>query len=232
MKKETTPDQGKRLYEEIVEQIQQLILRGELKAGDRLPPERTLAQTFKVSRNCVREALRALTEKKLLESRRGDGTYICSPDDSALVSSLAQAIQVQQNRLRDIFEFRQIIEPQIAALAARHITPDELSRLKILVFEQERKNFAEEDMAELDMEFHLLLAEAARNMVLLEVVKLLNSILLETRSEFLQSEARRTASVRSHIDIINSLEKHDEDAACRAMQNHLQKVKQTVYGDA
>ncbi|MBU0965341.1 MAG: FadR family transcriptional regulator [Proteobacteria bacterium] len=231
MKKDPAPEQAKRLYEEIVDQIQQLILRGELKAGDKLPPERTLAQTFKVSRNCVREALRALTEKKVLESRRGDGNYICPPDDSALVSSLAQAIQVQKNRLRDIFEFRQMIEPQIAALAARHITTDELTRLKILIFEQERKNVAGEDIAELDMEFHLLLAEASRNMVLLEVVKLLNSILLETRSEFLQSEARRTASVRSHIDIINALEKHDEDGACLAMKGHLKKVKQSVYGD-
>jgi len=231
MKKDRSSESGKRLYEEIVDQIQQLIRRGELKAGDKLPPERTLAQTFKVSRNCVREALRALTEKKVLESRRGDGTYICAPDDSALVSYLAQALQVQQNRLRDIFEFRQMLEPQIAALAARHITPEELARLKILVFEQERKNVTGQDSAALDTEFHLQLAEATRNMVLLEVVKLLNGILLETRSESLQSEARRTASVRSHIEIIDALGKHDEDGACRAMQSHLQKVKQSVYGD-
>jgi len=231
MKKDPAPERGKRLYQEIVDQIQQLIRRGELQAGDRLPPERTLAQTFKVSRNCVREALRALTEKKVLESRRGDGTYICAPDDSALVSSLAQAIQVQKNRLRDIFEFRQMIEPQIAALAARHITPEELARLKILIFEQERKNLAGQDSAALDMEFHLQLAEASRNMVLLEVVKLLNGILSETRSESLQSEARRTSSLRSHIEIIDALEKHDEDGACRSMLNHLKKVKKTVYGD-
>lgn len=231
MKKESSPERGKRLYEEIVDQIQQLIRRGELKAGDKLPPERTLAHTFKVSRNCVREALRAMAEKKLLESRRGDGTYICVPDESALVSSLAQAIQMQKNRLLDIFEFRQILEPQIAALAARHINPAELARLKILVFEQERKHVANEDIAELDMEFHLILAKASRNMVLFEVVKLLNGILIETRSEILQSQARRTASLRSHIEIIDALEKHDEDSACRAMRSHLKKVKQTVFGD-
>lgn len=229
MEKTFSPNKTKHLYEKVEELILQFIFEGKLQSGDRLPAERSLAETFRVSRNSVREAIRALTEKKVLESRRGDGTYIRDPDDSALVTTLAQTIRIQQNRLNDIFEFREMIEPQTAALAARYITQDEVAALKILVFEQERKIIAGEDIADLDMQFHLRLAEASRNLVLLEVVKLLNGILLESRSEFLQTEARRFISVKSHIEIIDALEKHDEKAACKNMLNHLQQVRKTIH---
>lgn len=231
MKIETYPERGKHLYEEIVVQIQDLIRRGELREGEKLPPERKLAETFKVSRNCVREAIRVLAEKKILKSRRGDGTYICTPDKSALADSLAQAIETQKSRLRDIFEFRQMIEPQIAFLAAHHITRGELDALKILVFEQERKMIAGEDASDLDTAFHLRLAIASKNKVLQEVIRTINGLLAESRSEFLQSEARRKTSVRAHIMIIDALEKKDPKGARRAMHDHLLQVRQTVFGD-
>lgn len=200
-------EKEKHLYDEIVNQIQYLIRKGELKVGDRLPSERKLAETFIVSRNCVREAIRILAEKKILESRRGDGTYICACEETALVDSFAQAIQTQKKRLRDIFEFRRLIEPQIAFLAAQKITRKELDYLKILVFVQKRKFLTDKDASDLDTAFHLKIAMASKNTVFQEMVKTLNSVLAETRSEFLQSKERQKISVNAHIMIIDALGK-------------------------
>jgi len=182
--------------------------------------------------NCVREAIRILAEKKILESRRGDGTYICACEETALVDSLAQAIQTQKKRLRDIFEFRRFIEPQIVFLAAQKITRKELDYLKILVFVQKRKFLADEDASDLDTAFHLQLAMASKNRVFQEMVKTLNSVLAETRSEFLQSRERQKTSVNAHIMIIDALENKEPEMASRAMYDHLLQVEQTVFGDS
>ena len=112
----------KRLYEEIVSQIQHLIETGELRSGDRLPPERKLAEMFMVSRNSVREAIKALEEKQILKCRPGDGTYVMVENEAALIEPLAYAIQLEKAKLREIFQFRRMIEPQIAYLAAENAT--------------------------------------------------------------------------------------------------------------
>jgi len=221
----------KYLYNEIVDQIQRMISKGELKVGDRLPPERALAQSFRVSRNCIRQAIQALAEKRILESRQGDGTYVCTPDQTTLISSFALAIQVQRELLHEIMEFRLLLEPQIAVLAARHITQDELDRLKILVCDQQRQILAGDQDAELDAAFHLQLAESSRNRVVLEVIKTMGGILNESRSEFLQSDIRRQSSILGHLKIIDALEKRDSEMALRAMREHLMTVGKAIFGE-
>jgi len=221
--------QKKHVYEGIRGHIQELIHKGELRVGDKLPPERKLAETFKVSRNSVREALRALAEKNIVRSRRGDGTYICVPDESVAAVSLSQALQAQRKRVEEIFEFRKLLEPQIAFLAAQHITRKEMDRLKILIVDQERRIMAGKDDADLDAAFHRLLAGATGNRVIHEVVKTVGHILRETRSEALKSEERRTASVRTHILIIDALERGDGEGAREAMHRHLAEIERTVF---
>lgn len=216
------------LYNEIVERIRAMIRKGELRVGDRLPPERTLAETFKVSRNCIRQAVQALAERKLLESRQGDGTYVCAADESALIDSLALAIQKQGERLGDIFEFRLLLEPQIASLAARNITSEELDRLKVIVCDQQRRALAGMEDSELDAAFHLALAEASKNKVVRQVMHTVNGVLNESRSEVLQSEARRKASVIGHLRVIDALEKRDSDMAFQAMKDHLREVENII----
>jgi GntR family transcriptional regulator, transcriptional repressor for pyruvate dehydrogenase complex len=229
MAETASSSQRKYLYTEIVQQIEEMIQIGELKVGDKLPPERTLAATFKVSRNCIRQAIQALSEKKILESRRGDGTYIGTSDQSVLIDCFAVAIQAQKDLLRDIMEFRLLIEPQIASLAAKHIVRDELDRLKVIVCDQQRRFLAGEPDSDLDAEFHLQLSRASRNRVIERVFDTMSGILNESRSEFLQSEERRKASVIAHLTIIDALEKRDSDMALEAMKDHLLAVEQIVF---
>ncbi|MHC1728374.1 MAG: FadR/GntR family transcriptional regulator [Syntrophobacteraceae bacterium] len=224
--------QSKYRYNQIVENIQRLIGEGELRAGDRLPPERTLAQTFRVSRNCIRQAIQALAEKGFLESRQGDGTYICAPDRSLLVKSLAEAIKTQRDLIEDIIEFRLMLEPQIARLAAKNISDEALDRLKITVCDQERRILAGEPDWDLDAAFHAKLAEASGNMVIRKVFGMIDGILDESRSEFLQSHLRRKSSVAAHLMIINALENKNPEEAFQAMREHLLEVERTIFDQA
>lgn len=219
---------GMYLYKRVVSRIEEMIVRGELQVGDKLPPERTLSRSFGVSRSSVRQAIQTLAEKGLLSSRRGDGTYVCEPDRSLLVGPFRAAIHVQKDLLRDIMEFRLLLEPQIAVLAARHISPEQMDRLKVLVCDQQRRLLAGEDDKDLDAQFHRTLAEASRNQVILEVYGTIESVLNKSRSEFLQSAARKTGSVAAHLKIIDALEKGDTDEAFHAMRDHLLAVEKTI----
>ncbi len=221
--------QSKYRYNRIVEKIQHMISAGELSAGDRLPPERSLAQTFRVSRNCIRQAIQALAEKGFLESRQGDGTYICAPDRTLLINSFAEAISIQKDLLEDIIEFRLMMEPQIARLAAKNISEQALDRLKITVCDQERRILAGEPDWDLDAAFHTRLAEASGNMVIRRVFGMIDGILDESRSEFLQSHSRRKSSVASHLRIIDALEKKNPEEAFQAMREHLLEVEKTIF---
>ena len=114
-----------KLHEQIVNQVQVLIEKGRLKHGDQLPPERELASIFKVSRHTVREAIRILEQKKILKSRPGSGTFIILEDESSVVEFMARAIFREKNTLSEIFQFRELLEPQIAGLAAQNATKKE-----------------------------------------------------------------------------------------------------------
>lgn len=228
---ENRPEREKKLYEELVNRIQEMIRNGELKPGDRLPSERDMAQRFRVSRNSVREAILTLAESGMVESRRGDGTYLCATETSILIDSLAHAIQTQRGRLQDIFEFRRLVEPHIAKLAASHIKEFELDQLKVLVCDQDRRILAGEDGADEDMAFHLLLARISGNQVIYDVLIALHTILLESRSEFIQTETRKRTSVTDHLHIIDALEKRDTDAAHEAMRVHLNRIEHAIFDD-
>jgi GntR family transcriptional repressor for pyruvate dehydrogenase complex len=220
----------KPVYEDVRELICARIRTGEYRVGESLPSERKLAATFNVSRNSVREAIRVLAENKIVESRQGDGNYICAGEEGAPPSSLTRAIRRQKQRLRDIFELRRILEPQIAYRAAQKITRGEVERLKALVFDQERRIAAGEEDGDVDGAFHLLLARATRNLVVLDVLRSINDILGETRASTLQSEERRRVSLRTHSLLVDALEKRDPQAARQAMEQHLLGVEQAIPG--
>ena len=219
-------------YTAIIERIRAMIASGELKPGDRLPPERRLAEAFGVSRNSLRQAFQALAERKIIESRQGDGTYLQTTLDAPLpADAILEAISEQSGFLHDILEFRQMLEPQIAALAAKRITPELLDRLKILVCDQQRALMAGREQGTFDIEFHRLLAESADNRVISQVLTVTQSILNETRSTWLQSRERRNVSVTGHLRIIDALETGDAEAAFKAMETHIAEIETQIFGE-
>lgn len=232
MERAVQPGKGKYLYNEVVERIREMIRSGELGVGERLPSERALSETFRVSRNCIRQAIQTLAERKILESRRGAGTYVCARDEAPLVDSFTQAIRAKKNLIREIFEFRLLMEPPVAALAAKTVTREELDRLKVIVCDQERRILAGKEDGDLDSAFHLALATASKNRIVRRVMDTVNGVLNESRSVQLWNETRRKASILGHLKIIDALENRDAQAAAEAMRDHLRSVKQVILADA
>ena len=226
-------EEKKYAYTTIIQRIGHMIRNGELTPGDRLPPERKLAESFGVSRNSLRQALQALAERKIIESRHGDGTYLLiAPNASVPGDAIFDAITEQSSFLRDIVEFRQIMEPQIAAMAASRIQPADMDRLKILVCDQQRAHRAGREDDTFDTEFHRQLAQCSGNLVIIQVMTTIQSIIDKTRSTWLQSRERRDASVEGHMRIIDALEAGDANAAFYAMQTHILEIENYIFGEA
>ena len=225
-------EEKKYTYMAIIGRIRDMIRKGELAPGDRLPPERKLAEAFGVSRNSLRQALQALAERKIIESRQGDGNYLLtSPEASLSEDIIIDTINEQSDFLHDIIEFRHMMEPQIAALAARRIQPDSLDRLKILVCDQQRALMADRQDDNFDVEFHQMLARCTGNRVIIQVIATIQSIVNETRSIWLQSSERRKASLEGHLRIIDALELGDSDAAFKTMKLHLTEIESYIFNE-
>src|SRR5437867_8832817 len=127
---EVAPIKSTRIYEEIVRQVKQMIAEGRLKSGDRLPPERDLAEKFVVSRSSVREALRALESLGLVEIRPGEGTFVREVSVESLIEPLALMMFSQRGALAELFGAWCLLEPGLAALAESRATLGEVSELE------------------------------------------------------------------------------------------------------
>src|SRR5207244_395543 len=183
------PIRRSRLYQGIVEQIEGLLERGELKPGDQLPPERQLAEQFQVSRASVREALRSLELLGIVETRAGGGTFVrqAQPDDLARP---LQSLITRGHTLVDVIDVRGLIEPAVAERAARNITAGELTELRSIIETQERKVAAGEPYVDEDTRFHEIIGTAARNELLVTVLGVIWDVLRASREEWLQTERR------------------------------------------
>ena len=218
-------------YTVVVERICDRIRAGALLPGDRLPPERQLARELAVSRTSVRQALQALAERGVVESRQGDGTFVADeltgsfPGDAIL-----DVLNRERGVLGDILEFRLLLEPQIAALAARRIDAAGIDRLKVVVCDQQRALLAGREDAALDAEFHRLLAECAGNRVLVRVMAALRATVDETRAARLRTSGRQSASMEGHLRLLDALEARDATAAHAAMEQHIAEIGTHLLG--
>ena len=221
----------KRIYEDVVSQIHELIKDGRLKAGDQLPSERELAETFKVSRTSVREALRALETQGLMVTRTGMGTFVADLPTESLVELLAKLLIEAKDALADIFEMRKLIEPQIAALAAERASKRDVERMREILRKQ-REQISQGVMAvEADAEFHFSIGQATQNQALQKLVSGLMELLSHSREESLQTPGRSEDSLASHERILSAIENHDRNSARKAMLNHIEKVEQNITSD-
>jgi GntR family transcriptional regulator, transcriptional repressor for pyruvate dehydrogenase complex len=217
-----------RIHEEVVTQIHDLIREGKLKAGDQLPSERELSETFKISRTSVREALRTLETKGLIISRTGMGNFVADLPIESLVAPLAKLLIEEKTALADIFELRKLIEPHIAALAAERATPREIERMKKLLDKQREQVQGGATGVDADTEFHFAIGKATQNHAIEKLVSGLLDVLSHSREESLQTSGRRQASIDSHLAIVAAIEKHDQAKAWEAMRYHIEQVEQNV----
>src|ERR1700677_4168834 len=172
-----------RLFEQIVQQVEDSILKGQLKPGDQLPAERDLAQRFGVSRTAVREAVKTLREKGLVEAYSGRGTFVTNGTSQAIRQSLDLMIRInKQEGLANLSGLRLVLEPEIAGLAAEHMEEQLLIRRREPGAEMDRNLHDPDSYVEADLDFHLALAEAAGNPLILSLLDSIVGLLREQRS--------------------------------------------------
>jgi GntR family transcriptional repressor for pyruvate dehydrogenase complex len=220
--------QTSRLYEQIVQQIEASILKGAMKPGDQLPAERDLAQQFGVSRTAVREAVKALREKGLVEAHHGRGTFIRDGTSQAVRQSLDLMIKIgQPDGSTHLAEVREILEPEIAALAATRIEEQHLSMMReaMGVMDGTRKDDAEA-FIEGDLDFHLALAEAAANPLILSLLDSIVGLLREQRLKTFYVKGGPERGQQHHRRILEAVEDHDAERARVAMRAHLRQVRE------
>ena len=216
-----------RLYEQIVQQIEESIVKGNLKPGDQLPAERELAQRFGVSRTAVREAVKALREKGLVEAYSGRGTFITDGTTQAVRQSLDLMVKIGQHEgSTHLAEVRAILEPEIAALAARRIQEPELVTMREAVAVMDRAGQDPEAYIEADLDFHLALAEGAANPLILSLLDSIVGLLREQRLRIFQVPGGPDRGQVHHKKILEAVEKHDPEKAREAMRAHLAQVSE------
>ena len=222
------PVRRSRIYEHIVERIQGLIAEGKLKPGDQLPPERVLAETFRVSRTSVREALRALEMSGLIEGRQGGGTFVRTPSVDDLVQPLASALLAGKRELVNVLEVREILEPALASLAAERATPEQIAELEAILERQADKVSHGESYPEEDAAFHQAIAIAAANPLVLRLLNVLMDLLHELRAGYLQGGGRPTRSLEGHRRMLEAIKRRDGEAACQATLEHISQVRERL----
>ncbi len=224
------PINSTRIYEEIVRQIRTLISEGKLTSGDRLPPERELAERFKVSRPSVREALRTLESMGLIEIRLGEGTFVREISVDSLVEPLALVILTQRAAVGELFEARRLLEPPIAGLAARRSTKEEIQEMERIIEEQAREVATGHTGLAQDAAFHAAIASSAHNRAITRIVHALIDLLTQSREESLQIPGRPRRSHQDHRRILKAIQRRDAASAQRAMLDHLVAVERLTIG--
>ena len=223
------PVKKTRVYEEIVDKVREMIGKGRLKSGEKLPGERELAEVFRVSRSSVREALRSLESRGFLESRQGDGTYIARPPVESLVNPLASVIFTEKDGQMELFEMRRLFEPQLAYLAAERATEEEIGMMEQALKLQEKEIAAGKTGTDVDKSFHYLMAKATRNKVLLRITDNIMDLLSETRDKYLQVEGRPEQSIARHRQVLDAIKAGDRKLAARVMREHLMDIENSLF---
>lgn len=215
------------LYEQVVEQIETLIIEGQLKQGERLPSERDLSQQFGVSRTVIREAVKSLQEKGLLEIRPGVGTFVHDGMSKIMHQSLERMVLIDhQQGLDNLMEVRELLEPQIAALAADKATPKDIEALKAAIDKMDHSMKHVEDFIEADHAFHLALAKATQNQLIVNLVDSIVDLLIQQRRQiFTNSSEGPKRGQEHHKRILQAIIDHDWKLARKTMFEHLHQIR-------
>lgn len=211
-----------RIHDQISAQINRMITEGYFKPGDRLPAERELAERFKVSRNSVRDALRTLEARGLLEIHQGGGTYVSDTRASELYRGMLEALVVQKEKTRSILQVRLILEPGIAFCAAQNAAPEALQMLEEALNRHAAKAEMGDAGVEEDSLFHNQIAQMTGNPYLVWLLQLLDEDFGDTRDILLKYQG--SSAREGHRKILQALKEGDSEGAKEAAEAHLREV--------
>lgn len=219
------PIKPKKVSSQIADQIRSSILAGDFSPGDKLPPERELAEMFGVSRPSVREALNVLASSGLVMSYQGGGTVVMSLVETSTGNPLSELIRVEQERALDVIEVRKGLESWTAFYAAQRALPEDLRRMEEIVSAMERNLDGLLPSEDLDANLHIVIARATHNIVWLHLMQSLFDAMKEFqqtvwRAVYLTHEDHQLL-YEHHKTVVQAIKARDPQAARDAMIHHL-----------
>ena len=224
-----TPIKKHNLPDDIIKQIQKIIIDGNLKAGDKLPPERELAQRFQVGRTTIREALKALNFAHII-TRTKEGTVVNDNILDYFFNSLDKQLISKYIDLEDLHETRKLIEVKNASLAAQKATREDLDilwknlvKLKKFTTKKDASNFIKTDV-----KFHETIAEIGQNKVLYEIFKIVKNLLTESQEIVIKFPGIIEHSLQAHEKIYQAIKEGKVYEAEQAMLAHLENISQAL----
>jgi len=218
-----------RLYESAIEQIMNLIENNKLKPGDKLPPERELAEKLSISRGSLREAFRVLESRGLIKSKPGGGRYIREIRKNGYSNTKNIILSLEKSSILELLEAREIFEVKIAKIAAQRATVEDIELIEqVLNKMNEEEELKYDKETESDTEFHLAIASASHNFVFTNIIRLHLDLLKGTREKTQQIPGRREERWSEHHAILQAIKEHNTKKAGEAMLRHLRNVREVL----
>jgi GntR family transcriptional repressor for pyruvate dehydrogenase complex len=219
-----------RLSDRVTVEIERMIIAGPLQPGDRLPPERELARQFGVSRTVIREAVRTVAAKGLLEVRAGSGTIISNPKAEDVAHSVSLLLQVGRSSIAysHVLEVRRYLEVEIAGLAAARRNDDNLNEMHQILqaaneIEQDPDFFVKNDVV-----FHMALAQATYNPVYVLLLEILTDLMVQLREIGFRVPRVPRLAIQQHQNIFDYVAAGDIEGAQQAMSTHLLRAEKVI----
>lgn len=217
------------LYETVAQEIERMILDETLKIGEKLPPEKIIAEKFGVSRNILREALKTLKERGLVEVKTGDGVYVAKPEMDILKDMVNRLIIFSNITIKDLFEFRLSLEVTACGLASERATEEDIKKLEDIV-EIMKNHFEDVDKWAIEeLDFHYTIARATKNPLFYSFISPISSLLIDsvfTKGRN-QSDAK-AAGIEGHAQIIKAIKNRDKKSAENAMIRHIERSRKVI----
>jgi GntR family transcriptional regulator, transcriptional repressor for pyruvate dehydrogenase complex len=212
--------------DEAILKIKEMLLSGELRPGDRLPPEKELSEKLGLSRNSLREAVKALELIRVLDVRRGDGTYVTSLEPRLLLEAMSFVVDLHEDAsVLDLFEVRRILEPAAAAIATRKAADADIDTLNGLLAEVDQGTSVE-DLVAHDIKFHGFISELSGNSYLSSILDSLSSSTLRARIwRGLTEENSVARTLAEHQAIIDAMAAGDAELVRSTVTVHISGVE-------
>ncbi|MFJ5747804.1 FadR/GntR family transcriptional regulator [Peribacillus frigoritolerans] len=223
----------KKIYEEVSDELCEMIRSGSLKPGEQLDSIQQLAENFQVGRPAIREALSALSSMGLIEIKQGEGTFVKTFDPAIMNHPLSAALLMDQDNIKHLLEVRKILESGTAEVAAKKRTEENLIELKDMLFNMEKVSDDEELSDKADISFHVAVANASQNELLITLMNHVSELMTEKmrdirRAALYSEEMTLKQLYQQHVRIYDAIVAQDEDGARSAMLFHLQSVEESL----
>ena len=216
------------LSEQVVEQLQELVVARQLHSGDRLPGERELCQQFGVSRTVIRQATTILAQRGILNVEPGRGTFVSLPDQAHIALAIELYARARNIAQKSVVQVRRALEPEIAAVAAEHVRPEQIERLERYVAIMDDNLHDTNAYIAADQEYHATLAEATGNELFSALTNVVVNLAQSTRRKMFDVIGAPFRGQEYHKLILQRLRERDSEGARSAMFQHLQQVDRDV----